>query len=332
MNITIITDHFPPDVNINGLLSYSTAIELDQLGHKVQIITEWQDPRHVPPLPDKIQLLQAFKTWNFIEVSRVIPLVFSFRPEIIHFFPSRHSRSGRFLGGFNLLSSLRMMLKDTSFITSVSDSKDLSSQLFASLMNSSQVVTCPSAIEEDLRKKLKRHSFRAHLETLDPSLSFLSLREAEQNQLMIRTSGHYLWAPFQLEYFAQNPEALKAFTGYLSCEGKSLLLGGNLKKLKGQKLKDLQSFLNQWPFGSRVQLIHLDHLLPQTSMISSIDAIYIDQIKKHSPIYHLYLRLAQQMNIDILDEKGLPRDDSFLTEVNSYQSQESDLSRIYNLL
>ena len=330
MKIAIITDRFPPQSATNGLLAYSSAIELSQLGHQVQILTSFTPDQAPPPLPDKVELLQSFKNWGFWETSRIVPLLVQYRPDSIHIFPSGKGPSKKTLGAFNLISSVKPLLGSTKFVTSISDIEKFPEGLLMNLARNSDFLTFNSRDIARGRSFSNRFNPNLKIEELDPSFSFISL--IPTRKLEIELPHQYIWLPNQLEEIVSHPELLKKYDPILSERSElHLLITGAELQQKNSQLRTLQNFLNTWVFGGRVQIHQSWNPISAKSFASQVQFTSVTDLSNTSPLKKIIEQFCALSEIpELIADQNSWTSQSFEVEDLQLNAQENALSRLYS--
>jgi len=124
-------------------------------GHEVQVWTG--QTTEIEFTPKNIQILQPFKTWSVLDIAKLIPLTFNFRPEMIHLIPPTE-KSARW---YSLWTHLDIFFKNITPTPTLTTGATLTS-LTPSLD--------PSPLEE-----LFQHFFTAYIENLSNTEKFLEM-------------------------------------------------------------------------------------------------------------------------------------------------------------
>lgn len=69
----------------NWQASEELIVSIAACGHEVQVWTGQN--AEIEFVPNNIQILQPFKYWNMLDVAKLLPLTFSFQPQVIHLIP-----------------------------------------------------------------------------------------------------------------------------------------------------------------------------------------------------------------------------------------------------
>ena len=332
MKVTIITDRFPPQSATSGLLAYSSAIELSQLGHEVQIVTHQPTNENISPpnLPDRVQLLQSFRNWGFLETSRLIPFLIQYRPDAIHLFPSGRDKSKKLFSLFNIISSARPVLGPIKLFTSISHLDNFAEGLLVNLARGSDLITFTAEDRQQGQSFVRRYNSNLDIKTLDPSLSFLTM--IEDSEMRLETNSRVLWIPNQLEEYIRSPQKLKKFEPVLSAESDLLILmsGAELNQLNGS-LRSLQNFLNKWNFGPRTLISHSWNPISVKTLQSSLTYVSIDALATNSPLLKIigqFCLLSEVPQLVFENKKWTTKD--FDNERLNFSQSENSLSRIYS--
>ncbi len=69
----------------NWIASEELITSIAACGHEVQVWTGQN--AQIEFVPNNIQILQPFKYWNMLDLAKLLPLTFSFQPQMIHLIP-----------------------------------------------------------------------------------------------------------------------------------------------------------------------------------------------------------------------------------------------------
>lgn len=119
--IAFFNERLPPDPDPISGFSYELIRSLADQQHEIRVFTTYRPNRELPPPHPRIQILQPFKNWSWLEIPRVIPILMEFRPEIIHVVESRAEALHGLTNAMSTLPTLAPLLNNPPIVTSFYD-------------------------------------------------------------------------------------------------------------------------------------------------------------------------------------------------------------------
>jgi hypothetical protein len=87
--IAFFTEKLPPDQDPVANFAYDLIRSLADQSHEIRVYSTYRPGAELPPSHPRIQILRPFKNWGWLEVPALLPLLFDFRPEVMHFIQPR---------------------------------------------------------------------------------------------------------------------------------------------------------------------------------------------------------------------------------------------------
>lgn len=139
--LAFFSEMLPPDNDPVVDFAYDLIKSLADQGHQIRLFATYRAGAELPAAHSQIELLRPFRSWGWLEVPRVLPLVIDFRPEILHFIQPRAEALRGFSNAMTALASAAPMMGRPPVVTSLYDfgQKDLPS--YRSLLHLSRVIT-----------------------------------------------------------------------------------------------------------------------------------------------------------------------------------------------
>ncbi len=266
--IAFFTERLPPDDDPISGFAYDLMHSLADQGHEIRIYSTYVEGAQLPPRHPRIEVLRPFRSWSWLEIPRLLPLMMEFRPEVLHLIqPRAEARRA-----MSLLPAMGHLLGRPAIVSSLYDflDRDLSSHRW--LLTASDAITVSNEPQRELladfltslnrsKKSLPRHS---QIHTLPiPIVSRHNLNSETQN-LVSETLSTFLTAAFDTDLIFvpgdvaehRDPQALfQALTRFLLEHPEALVvLGGGWGRTAQRTRHKLMETFNSAGVGPRVLL------------------------------------------------------------------------------
>jgi hypothetical protein len=118
--IAFFTETLPPSSDLISGFAYDLMRSLAEQQHEVYVLSTWR-PEEVPPSHSRISILRPFRTWNWLEMSQIIPVLFSIRPDILHVIQPRAEALSGLTNAMSLLPQLSPFIGGAKLVSSFYD-------------------------------------------------------------------------------------------------------------------------------------------------------------------------------------------------------------------
>ena len=152
----------------NWLASEELITSIAACGHEVQVWTG-QDAQ-IEFVPNNIQVLQPFKYWNMLDLVKLLPLTFSFQPQMIHLIPPEQKN----LKWFSLWKHLDVFFKSIAPVPTM-----MTGATLKSLMPAIE----PSPLEQLLNVYFTAYVEKLNSQQLEKFLEMLALIKEKRPEL-----------------------------------------------------------------------------------------------------------------------------------------------------
>lgn len=143
--IAFFNERLPPDPDPVSAFSYELIRSLADQQHEIRVFTTYRPDQELPPPHPRIQILQPFKNWSWLEIPRVVPILMEFRPEIIHIVEPRAEALHGLTNAMSALPTLAPLLNNPPIVTSLYDLRSDRLKKYRLLLYASHAVTVSNA-------------------------------------------------------------------------------------------------------------------------------------------------------------------------------------------
>lgn len=166
--IACFTEHLPPDEDPISRFSFDLILGLADQGHTIRVYSTYRQEAELPSHP-QIEILRPFKSWSWLEVPRLMPLLLDFQPEVFHLVQPRLEALKGLTNAMTALSGLAHFFGPAAVVLSLYDvmARDLKS--YRSLLLTSDAITVTNEPQRQLVEKFlaaHRPARRTQLTTL----------------------------------------------------------------------------------------------------------------------------------------------------------------------
>jgi glycosyltransferase involved in cell wall biosynthesis len=263
--IAFFTERLPPDDDPISGFAYDLMRSLADQGHELRIYSTYIEGAELPPRHPRIEVLRPFRSWSWLEVPRILPMMMEFRPEVLHLIqPRAEARQA-----MSLLPSLGHLFGRPAIVSSLYDFLDRDLSTHRCLLSASDAITVSNEPQRELlqnflaRKKGSRASTKVHtLPIPAPTASGSALQTPERKDLLSETlrsflaaaiDSHLIFVPGDIAEH-QDPRVLfQTLSTFLSEHPQALvLLGGGWGRIPQRSRHKFMEIFNESGVGSRV--------------------------------------------------------------------------------
>lgn len=181
--IAFFIERLPPDGDPISDFAYDLIRSLADQSHEIRIYSTYVEGAPLPPSHPRIAILRPFKTWSWLEIPRVLPLLLEFRPDVLHLVqPGPETRRA-----MSILPALARLLGKPPIVASLYDVMDRELGAHRWLLAASDAITVSSDPQKDLLEKYLA-SFskpaRRRVHTLPISIGARHIRSVSSNSAL----------------------------------------------------------------------------------------------------------------------------------------------------
>ena len=108
--IAFFTERLPPDPDPAAGFAFELMRSLAEQQHEILICSTYRAGENTPALHSRMELIRPFRSWSWLEVPRLIPLLMQFRPEILHLIQPRAEALRGFTNAMTAIPALSAVL------------------------------------------------------------------------------------------------------------------------------------------------------------------------------------------------------------------------------
>ena len=155
--IAFFTEKLPPDQDPVAGFAYDLIRSLADQSHEIRVYSTYRPGEELPPPHPRIEILRPFKNWSWLEVPGLLPLLFDFRPEVMHFIQPRSEALRGLTNAMSAITGFVPLLGRPAVVSSFYDFRKRDVAQNRLLLGASDVVT----VSNEPQSKLLEDFIRA---------------------------------------------------------------------------------------------------------------------------------------------------------------------------
>jgi len=260
--IAFFTEHLPPDDDPISHFSFDLIQMLAEQGHEIRVYSTYRAGENLPTHHPRIQILRPFKSWSWLEIPRMMPLLLDFQPEVFHIIQPRLEALKGLTNAMTALPPVARLFGKAAVVSSLYDVMDRDLKSYRWLLLASDAITVANEPQRELLEKFLAQNSRlkkAQIITLpvasapraadDADLSFMS----ETLRAFLESSREVIFVPGEISEH-RDPEALfHVLTAGLITDPRAVVVfGGGWGRIVPRERHELMRIFESAHVGARI--------------------------------------------------------------------------------
>lgn len=219
--IAFFNERLPPDSDPVSGFSYELIRSLADQQHDVRVFSTYRAGEELPSAHPRIEIFRPFKSWSWLEVPRVIPLLMDFHPDIIHVIEPRAEALRGLSNAAHALPALAPLLNRPVLVSSYYDLRADGLKKHRFLLHSCDAVTVSNASQLKLLEDFFTPFSRSPELTLLPVPASISheepgeIQEAGSSSALGESDGTLIFVPGDIDSHSDPSLLFETLAGIL---------------------------------------------------------------------------------------------------------------------
>ncbi len=139
--IAFFVESLPPAGALTAQMGWDLIRSLADQQHEIKVLSTFREGAQLPESHPRIEILRPFRSWRFSELVRLMPMLFEFRPEILHLIQPHQTRPAPLLHALDFIPGLAPLLGNPHTVVSYFDFEDVNLRRASVLLSAVDALT-----------------------------------------------------------------------------------------------------------------------------------------------------------------------------------------------
>lgn len=260
--IAFFTEHLPPDDDPISHFSFDLIQMLAEQGHEIRVYSTYRPGEELPSHHPRIQILRPFKSWSWLEIPRLMPLLLDFQPDVFHIIQPRLEALKGLTNAMTALPPVARLFGKAAVVSSLYDVLERDLKNYRWLLLASDAITVVNDPQRELLEKFLEQNKpprKPQLITLpittaspagdhvDPSLMSETLR------VFLDSSHEVIFVPGEISEHRETEALFHVLTAGLITDPRSVVVfGGGWGRIPPHERHELMRIFESAHAGARI--------------------------------------------------------------------------------